>query len=191
MNTSTPGFVTVDMRGLKSALVARARSERVSVSLLVRRAVARDLGLVVDVEPCQALAPAACASGATTVKLSIRVTREEAERLAAGARAAGLSRGAYLSGLVAGVPVLASGYQMADHIAALVASCAELSTLNRNVHHLTALLSEGKVQPALRYRAMLDTLSGDVRRHLHLVARVLAELRPRCSSVHTSVHPTN
>ena len=40
------------------------------------------------------------------VKLSIRLTPAEAEQLAAGARAAGLSRGAYLAGLIADVPVL-------------------------------------------------------------------------------------
>ena len=46
MNTPTHDFVTVDMRGLKAALVARAQAERVSVSVVVRRAVERELGLV-------------------------------------------------------------------------------------------------------------------------------------------------
>jgi hypothetical protein len=39
MNTHSPDFVTVDMRGLKAALVARALAQRVSVSVLVRAAV--------------------------------------------------------------------------------------------------------------------------------------------------------
>jgi hypothetical protein len=46
MNTHAHGFVTVDMRGLNAALVARAQAERVSVSVLVRGAVAREIGLV-------------------------------------------------------------------------------------------------------------------------------------------------
>ena len=46
MNTSTYDFVSVEMRGLKAALVARAQAQRVSVSELVRSAVARDLGLL-------------------------------------------------------------------------------------------------------------------------------------------------
>ena len=37
MNTTAHDFVTVDMRGLKATLVARAQAERVSVSVLVRR----------------------------------------------------------------------------------------------------------------------------------------------------------
>jgi hypothetical protein len=179
MNTTAPDFVTVDMRGLKAALVARAQAQRVSVSVVVRGAVARELGLVVPADPH---APAACndiISRAAGVKLSIRMTPEEAAHLAAGARAAGLSRGAYLSGLVASVPVLTSGASRTDHIATLVASSAELSTLSRNIYHLTALLREGQVQAALQYRAMLDTLAGDVRKHLQLAAGLLADLQAR------------
>ena len=189
MNTSTHDFVTVDMRGLKAALVARAQSERVSVSVLVRAAVARDLGLADVAEPGRMVDPAGAASRAACVKLSIRMTPEEAEQLAAGARAAGLSRGAYLSGLVANVPVLSGGGDRIDHLAALIGSCAELSTLSRNIHHLTSLLREGNVRPALEYRAMLDTLAGDVRGHLKLASGVLADLTPRRGSAAASKHP--
>ena len=189
MNTPSHDFVTVDMRGLKAALVARARADRVSVSVLVRGTVARELGLAKAAADHRA-ASAGATSSAASVKLSIRLTSEEAERLVAGARAAGLSRGAYLSGLVANVPVLTSGANRTDHIATLVASSAELSTLNRNIHHLTSLLREGNVRPALAYREMLDTLAGDVRGHLTLAAGVLADLRPRSRSADASTHPT-
>jgi hypothetical protein len=179
MNTSSHDFVTVDMRGLKAVLVARAQTQRVSVSGLVRGAVARDLGLALGAEPPQTAASVGDASKVACVKLSIRMTSEEAERLAAGARAAGLSRGAYLAGLIADVPVLATGASRAEHLATLVASCAELSTLSRNIHHLTILLRQGEFGPARVYREMLDTLAGDVRGHLTLASGVLADLRPR------------
>jgi len=97
------------------------------------------------------------------------------------ASAAGLSLGAYVAGLVAGVPVLARGAQRADHIAALVASCAEMATLSRNVHRLTGLLRQGSVRAAQEYREMLDTVAQDVRDHLALASAVLADLRPRRS----------
>jgi hypothetical protein len=190
MNTHSHDFVTVDMRGLKAALVARAQSERVSVSVLVRGAVARELGLHNAAADHQA-ASAGATSNAASVKLSIRMKPEEVSLLAAGARAAGLSRGAYLSGLIANVPVLTSGANRTDHIATLVASSAELSTLSRNIHHLTSLLREGNVRPALVYRGMLDTLAGEVRRHLTLAASVLADLRPRSRSGAPSNHPTS
>jgi hypothetical protein len=191
MNTHSHDFVTVDMRGLKAALVARAQVQRVSVSVLVRGAVARDLGRADVAEPLPSAAPAGNDSRATRGKLSPRMTPEEAEQLAAGARAAGLSRGAYLSGLIANVPVLTSGANRADHIATLVASSAELSTLSRNIHHLTSLLREGKVRPALEYREMLDTLAGDVHGHLTLASSVLADLRPRSRSATASKHPAS
>ena len=179
MNTSTHDFVTVEMRGLKAALVARAQAERVSVSVLVRGAVARELGLDERAAPHPADRSAETALDSTTVKLSIRLTRAEAEQLAAGARSAGLSRGAFLAGLIANVPVLSGGASRTDHLAALIASSAELSTLSRNIHHLTSLLREGAVRAAQEYRAMLDTLADDVHGHLALAAGVLADLRPR------------
>ena len=186
MNTTAHDFVTVDMRGLKTALVARAQAEQVSVSVLVRGAVARDLGLAADGVASRMDEATERPSSATTVKLSIRMSAEDARQLAAGARAAGLSRGAYLAGLIANVPVLSAGSGRTEHIAALMASCAELSTLSRNVHRLTALLRQANVEPARPYREMLDTLAGDVRRHLELAARALADLQPRGGKVNSS-----
>ncbi|MGH8265049.1 MAG: hypothetical protein ACRET4_16340, partial [Steroidobacteraceae bacterium] len=66
--------------------------------------------------------------------------------------------------MIAGVSVLSSG-GLQDRLAALIASSAELSTLGRNIRHLSSLLRQGDVRPALEYRAMLDTLAGDVRGH--------------------------
>lgn len=179
MHTTAHDFVTVDMRGLKAALVERAQAQRVRVSVLVRGAVARDLGLDLEREPQRAHLPSGGASTAASVKLSIRMTAEEAQQLAAGARAAGLSRGAYLAGLVANVPVLSAGGGRAEHITALMVSSAELATLSRNIHRLTALLRQANVEPAKPYREMLNTLAGDVRRHLELAARALSDLQAR------------
>jgi hypothetical protein len=84
-----------------------------------------------------------------------------------------------MAGLLAEVPLLVSGSAARpDLLAALNASCAEISTLTRNLHHLTTLLRQGQVRAALEYREMLDTLGGDVREHLAMAASLLAELRP-------------
>jgi hypothetical protein len=178
MNPSSHDFVTVDMRGLKAALVSRANEERVSVSVLVRRAVAGELGLDVEREAWQVEPRSVVPSTGACVKLSIRLSAEEARQLAAGASAAGLSRGAYLAGLVANVPVLSAGVGRVEHIAALMTSSAELATLSRNIHRLTALLRQANVEPARPYREMLDTLARDVCQHLELAAHVLADLQP-------------
>ena len=62
MTSSPHDFVTVDMRGLKAALVARAQAERVSVSAVVRRAVQRELGLANESADHEALARSGAAA---------------------------------------------------------------------------------------------------------------------------------
>lgn len=183
MNTPTHDFVTVEMRGLKAALVARAQAQRVSVSELVRCAVARYLGLSVVEGGPQSVEVPHGVGHAASVKLSIRMTVEEAAQLAAGARAAGLSRGAYLAGLVAHVPVLAGGASRVEHIAALSESTAEVATLSRNLHLLSTQLRRGEDESSRPLRLMLDTLARDVRQHLDLASSTLADLQPR--------HPAN
>jgi hypothetical protein len=178
MKASAHDFVTADMRGLKAALVARAQAERVSLSAVVRRAVQRELDLAHSSAEQNASMPAA-PSVISTVKLSIRLTTAEAEQLVAGARRAGLSRGAFLASLLANaVSLTARSASPPECLAALNASCAELSTLSRNLHHLTLLLRRGQVAAAVAYREMLDALDGHVRAHLRLASGVLAELRP-------------
>jgi hypothetical protein len=166
------------LHGLKAALMARAAAERVDVSAVVRRAIERELGgAAATTEPAGKPVSPPAAGG--TVKLSIRLTSAEAAQLAAGAARASLSRGAYVAGLLAEVPLLTSGSAARpDLLAALNASGAELSTLTRNLHHLTTLLRQGKVRAAMEYREMLDTLASDVREHLAMAAGLLAELRP-------------
>ena len=181
MNTVPHEFVTVDMRGLKAALVAHAREQRVSVSVVVRDALTKTLALEAGVSS------RAAPPFAGTVKLSIRLTADEAERLAKGAKAARLSRGAFLAGLVDGVRVLSSGGRT-DHLSALIASNAELSTLSRNVRHLATLLGRSEMRAAQQYRSMLDGLTGDVEKHLQLVGDALKQMRPQHGSLHASEH---
>ena len=111
------------------------------------------------------------------------MTREQAAATSQAARRAGLSPGDYVADLVAGVSALASGATRADHLAALMASTAELSTLSRHLHHLITLLRQGDCRPAQGYRPVLTALGTDVRAHMALASRVLADLRPRGTQV--------
>jgi len=177
MNTVPHEFVTVDMRGLKAALVARARERKVSVSVVVRDAVAR--ALPSEQAALEASRPSADMEvPARTVKVSIRLTTNEVRRLDESAIAAGLARAAFLSGLIEGVNVLSSGSRR-DHLAALISSNAELATLSRNIRHLADLLRRSESRAAQQYRGMLDTLAGDVNRHLSLAGDVLTQMLPK------------
>lgn len=182
MNTRNPDFITVDMRGLKAALVSCAQARRESVSMLVRRAVARELGLSEPVPQVVVDAGRIDASHVPRVKLSIRLTTAEARRLAAGAHTAQMSRDAYLAGLINGVPALTTGASRTAEIVELIKSNAKLSSLSRNIHTLSRLLAQGKLQQARDHRDPLETLDGEIRRHLAQAAALMADLRPRGSS---------
>jgi hypothetical protein len=170
--------ISVDLRGLRAALFEQARTRGISPSDLVRAALATALD---QAEPSITgrSAPGTAESSTGRVRLSLRMSRSDALATIRAARVAGLAPGAYVAGLIAGIPVLTSGSTRADHLASLIASSAELSTLCRNLHRLTSLLRQGSVRAAQEYRDMLDTVADDVREHLTLASSVLADLRPR------------
>ena len=188
MTPSSRDRISVDLHGLKAALLDRAQALGVSPSGLVRTALAQALSQPERpyVDPTLPWHQ----PGGHRVRLYLRMSREQANATLVAARHAGMNPGDYVGSLVANVPVLAAGGSRAEHIADLVASCAELSTLSRNIHHLTALLRRANVAPARPYREMLDTLAGDVRGHLELAALVLADLQPSRRAANTATHST-
>ena len=190
MAPSSRDRISVDLRGLKAAVYEQARARGVSPSGLVRDALVEVLGRS-ESSSLDRLTRAADVPIEGRVRLSLRMSREEASAIFAAARNAGLSPGAFVAGLAANVPALTIGASRTDYLATLVASSAELSTLSRNIHHLTSLLRQGNVRPALEYRAMLDTLAGDVRGHLTIAAKVLADLQPQRRSGLPSKRPTS
>src|SRR5687768_10378704 len=119
MKNLSNDFVTVDMRGLKASLVERALSEQVSASVIVRRAVARELRTDVPNLPKPRGFP-----GPKSTKVSIRLAASEAQVLAARAKADGVSMGTLIAGFTAEVPALRSSGTPVDVLAALVASSA-------------------------------------------------------------------
>jgi hypothetical protein len=177
MAPSSRDRISVDLHGLKAALFERAQALGVSPSGLVRTTLAEALGLPLQVTEYPAKRQAS--REGDRVRVSLRMTREHAAATYQAARRAGLSPGDYVAELVAGVPALMSGATRTDHLAALMASTAELSTLSRHLHHLTSLLRQGDWRSAEEYRPVLATLSTDVRAHMALASRVLADLRPR------------
>ena len=189
MAPSSRDRISVDLRGLKARLFERARACGVSTSELVRDALIDALGRT-EPSSLDHVAAGAPLLMDDRVRLSLRMSREEASATLAAARQAGLAPGAFVAGLVAEVPALLGGASREAHIAALIASSAELSTLSRDIHHLTSLLRQGNVRAAQEYRERLDTLAGDVHNHLSLASGVLVDLRPRSQRVDASKHPT-
>jgi hypothetical protein len=181
MGTSSRDRISVDLHGLKAMLVERSQALAVSPSELVRKVLVKELDQPVGVEslPDRSHLPRPLG---TRTRLCLRMHRDSVAATLEAARRAGMSPGDYVAGLVAGVPAILRGGGQTDHVVALTASNAELSTLSRNIYHLTHLLRQAELGPALYYRDMLDTLSVDVRRHLAQASGVLADLRPRRQS---------
>jgi hypothetical protein len=186
MRPSTRDRISVDLRGLKTSLLDRAQALGVSPSGLVRTTLAEALGQPSKIN-IERHAPPPPRGRGDRVRLCLRMSRKHARAALEASGRAGLNPGDYIGGLVTQVPVLSAGGSRAEHLATLVASSAELSTLSRNIHRLTALLRQANVEPARPYREMLDTVADDVRRHLELAARVLADLQPRGSGTGRSV----
>ncbi len=172
MASSSRDRISVDLRGLKAALFERARAVGVTPSGFVRDALAAALDGGRAPSP---LLPTS--TGHVPVRLSLRVTRDQAAAIADASRAAGMPVGAFLFELVAGVPSVANGASRRDLVAALTATNAELASLDRNLNHLGVLLRQSAWRAADEYRPMLAGLSCDVRAHLELAARALGELR--------------
>ncbi len=160
--------ISVDLRGLKAALLARARARGVSPSEFIRAVLAEASQSGSDVKASPIDPPGASDS---RMRLSLRMQADEARLVLSKARASGLSVGRYVAGLCAGVPALSNGSRLFDLATALTTSCAELSTLARDLRHLTLLLRQGKVRSAQEYRERLEHTERDVRAHLAVASR--------------------
>ena len=126
MTLSSRDRISVDLHGLKAALFAHALAAGCSPSELVRKAVARSLGVPIPTESRPSGASLARRAG-ERIRLGLSMQREDAEALLSIARRSGMRPGDYIASLLAGVPVVQEGGGRADHIAALTASCAEIT----------------------------------------------------------------
>ncbi len=158
MSATPREFFTVDLRGLRAALSRRATETGLTESDVLRNALAVALN---DDQNRSATLNSSEADdireSQPQIKLSVRILRPVAERLDRKARAAGLSRGAYLTGLIDGAPAVVAATDRRAGFIALSASAAELALLSRDINHLTLLLRRGEVRAAQEYRARLDT----------------------------------
>jgi hypothetical protein len=102
--------------------------------------------------------------------------RRNAFLLRASARDAALPLGDYVATLVARSASMGGQPPRAGTAGDLVASCAALAALGRDLRHLAQLLGQGQIRAAQEYRQRLDDIQVEVRRHLHVAAEVVADL---------------
>lgn len=181
MAPSSRDRLSVDLHGLKAVLQERARLAGTSPSNWVRATLAE--ALAGTAEPVDGTRPQQLeARAAGRVRLTLRMSRDDASAVLAAARLAGQAPGDFVANLLTMQPAPMPASDRAETIGALIASCAELSTFSRNLNHLVVLLRQGAFRPAEEYRPMLATLGTDVREHLDCFTRAMAELQPRRGS---------
>jgi hypothetical protein len=181
MAPSSRDRLSVDLHGLKAALVERARLAGTSPSGWVRTTLAEALGGPAG--PVDVTGPPRLeARAAGRVRLTLRMSRDDASAVLAASRLAGQAPGDFVANLLTGQPAPMPASDRAETVGRLIAACAELSTFSRNLSHLVSLLRQGAFRPADEYRPMLTTLSSDVREHLDHLTRALVDLQPRRGS---------
>lgn len=168
--------VTIELRGMSERLHALATLRKVPMAALVRKA----LAALLDDE----LSDADTSRNDTTatvhvqiVKVTLRLSAAQAVALASRARAADVSQGAYVTGLIDSMP---PDPLLPDHthaVAALVGSTDQLAAMGADLNAFMRQLGRGSSSEIERYRAGIMSLSDDVRSHLALAAPLVAELR--------------
>ena len=174
--------ISVDLRGLKAALVAHSAGQGVSPSAFVRGVLETALHAT-DLQSVAAPQGDRELRTKDRVRLTLRMQPSDREAVLRAAQDTGLPAGDFVAALVCKAPVLFSSARPAAHLAALIASCAELATLSRNLHFHATLLRQGSSRAAQAYREMLDNVDADVRTHLALATSVVAELQPLIRSM--------
>ncbi|MCE9658094.1 MAG: hypothetical protein K8R60_06005 [Burkholderiales bacterium] len=170
--------VTIDLRGLAPALKAHAKARHLTVSNAARLAIAAALETS-RLDPEVELAGETDPAADQPVKLTIRLRRGAAARLATRARACGLSHGSYLATLIDGTP--APPLAMA---AALNASNEQLAVMSTDVGEVIRLLRHDTLPSEEQLGDLVRRIVEGTRKHLDLSSRALAQLRP------ARTHPT-
>lgn len=172
--------ITVDLRGLRSRVEARAAQDQVTTAALARRA----LSLLLDGGQTEHAAAASAGKRPVgqVVKVTLRLSNSHATSLAARARAADVAQGTYICALLDGVP---PSPLPADHsvaVAELRASTDRVAAMSVDLNAFLRLLGRVPASELESYRAGLVSLASDMRVHLAKAAALIAELTPSRSA---------
>lgn len=164
---------TLDLRGLGPAIRAHAKARNIPVSAVARMAVARMLessGVAAGPSEAEPEVPAGPA-----VKVTVRMSRRVARDLATRARASGLSHGAYVSLLVDAAPI---AIDPKEAVRALAVSTDVLASVAADLNAFARSVQRGTSRSAEQSDDAVITLSREVRAHLRVAARLVADLQP-------------
>lgn len=176
MRPSPRDRITIELRGMRERLHCLAAARKTTTSALARQA----LVSLLDDEPRDAdrsKRETTTACGDPVVKLTLRLSATHAVALAARARAADVSQGAFVAALIDGNPPTPLPRDHADAVAAVVASTDQLAVLCTDINALMRLAKIGAKEEVESCRARVWSLVDEVRSHLAVVAPLVAALK--------------
>ena len=168
--------VTIELCGMRERLQSLSAARAMTPAALVRKALAASL----DCAPCNgeiADHETASVGGGQVVKVTVRLSEAHAVALATRARAAGVSKGAYVAGLINGTP---PGPLSIDHsrtVAALMGSTDQLAAMAADLNAFMRTVSRVTSSQLEPHRASIGSLVQDIRSHLAQASELVAELR--------------
>ena len=164
--------VTVDLRGAGQLVHQRAAAQGMTVAAFARRAL---LGAAHEApDPSLTMAPIDSPEPGT-IKVTVRMPIAHALLLSRRARAADVSQGSYLAGLIDGTP-LRTAPDRRDALAALVRSTDQLAIICTDLNAFMRLLGVGTQEQLDPYSARISSLAADVHGHLEVAGRFLADV---------------
>lgn len=125
------------------------------------------------------------AIGTRPVKFGFRIRADLAELLTTRARECGLSQTAYVARLIAGSPT-----PPLDVVVTLGSSADQLATVSADLNELIRVLRRDASSSGPLVEQLLKPLTHDVREHLRLASRIVAELRPARAVLNPRVDAT-
>jgi hypothetical protein len=175
--------MTVDLRGIGPALHEQAAARGTSVAAMVRTAVVamldspgRPIALESSPKPIDS----------RVVKVTLRVGALHAASLADRARSAEVSQGTYVAALLDQIAASPRPTDHGDAIAALADSTQKVAAMSADIHAFIRLIRNVNSDEAQKYRAVLMSLSQDMRLHLQVASRLMARMTSRTRDVSNS-----
>lgn len=166
--------VTIDLCGIGDAARSAAAARGATLAVFARQALIAAL----PADAATLLPRTEPPSGAGgTVKLSVRLSHDDSDKLAAQAALLGLSQARLIALLIRHAELPMPAASRASDRAALRASTDQLAALSADLQQLMRLLRRGDGEAAARYRERIEVVDADIRAHLDRASAFLAEGR--------------
>ena len=177
MATASRQRVTVDLRGAADRLHSFAATRHMTTAAVVRMAIrqALDGQVYADSTVTQ---PARTLIDRAAIKVTIRLAPEAATALATRARAADVSQGHYVAGLLEGSPPPMRPSDHGDAVAALAKSTDALAGLRVDLNAFTRMMRMAGVNGLAGQGAELDAMSKQMLEHIAIASRLIIGLQP-------------